>query len=68
MVTKGGQMPISFLEETSVPPMRPVMIAALSPQQHKRWRSMFKDLEAIEAASHRGGNPLTRSGLVLSAH
>ncbi|MBU3747287.1 MAG: amidohydrolase family protein [Burkholderiaceae bacterium] len=56
MVTKGGQMPISLLEEMSVQSKRPVMIAALL-HNSTNGGAVFKDLDAIEAANHRG-NPL----------
>jgi N-acyl-D-aspartate/D-glutamate deacylase len=53
MVTKGGQMPVSLLEEMSAQSGRPVMIAALlhnitNPQV------VFDDLQAISQANERG--------------
>lgn len=53
MVTKGGQMPVSFLEELSARSGRPVMIAALL---HNRTNpeAVFRDLDAITAANARG--------------
>jgi len=56
MVTKGGQMPISFLEEMSQQSKRPVMIAALL-HNSTNGGAVFKDLDAITAANRRG-NPL----------
>jgi N-acyl-D-amino-acid deacylase len=53
MVTKGGQMPVPFLEDMSAQSGRPVMIAALlhnSTNPH----AVFKDLDAITAANERG--------------
>jgi N-acyl-D-amino-acid deacylase len=53
MVTKGGQMPVPFLEDMSAQSGRPVMIAALlhnSTNPH----AVFKDLDAITAANQRG--------------
>jgi N-acyl-D-amino-acid deacylase len=53
MVTKGGQMPVSFLEELAAQSGRPVMIAALL---HNRTNpgAVFRDLDAISAANGRG--------------
>ena len=53
MVTKGGQMPVPFLEEMAAQSGRPVMIAALL---HNRTNggAVFKDLEAIAQANARG--------------
>lgn len=56
MVTKGGQMPISFLEQMASESQRPVMIAALL-HNSTNPGAVFKDLDAIEAANQRG-NPL----------
>jgi N-acyl-D-aspartate/D-glutamate deacylase len=53
MVTKGGQMPVSLLEEMSAKSGRPVMIAALlhnSTNPH----TVFNDLQAIAQANARG--------------
>jgi N-acyl-D-amino-acid deacylase len=53
MVTKGGQMPVPFLEDMAAQSGRPVMIAALlhnSTNPH----AVFKDLDAITAANERG--------------
>ena len=53
MVTKGGQMPVPFLEEMAAQSGRPVMIAALlhnSTNPH----AVFKDLEGISDANQRG--------------
>jgi len=53
MVTKGGQMPVAFLEELSAQSGRPVMIAALlhnSTNPH----AVFNDLESIREANRRG--------------
>jgi N-acyl-D-aspartate/D-glutamate deacylase len=56
MVTKGGQMPISFLEEMSRQSKRPVMIAALL-HNSTNGGAVFNDLDAIACANQRG-NPL----------
>ena len=53
MVTKGGQMPVSLLEEMSARSGRPVMIAALL-HNPMNPLAVFKDLEAIAAANQRG--------------
>jgi N-acyl-D-aspartate/D-glutamate deacylase len=53
MVTKGGQMPVSFLEEMSSQSGRPVMIAALL-HNSTNPDAVFKDLEAITQANARG--------------
>lgn len=53
MVTKGGQMPVPFLERMAAESGRPVMIAALL---HNRTNggAVFRDLEAIAQANARG--------------
>jgi N-acyl-D-aspartate/D-glutamate deacylase len=53
MVTKGGQMPVPFLEEMSARSGRPVMIAALL-HNSTNPDAVFKDLDAISAANGRG--------------
>jgi N-acyl-D-amino-acid deacylase len=53
MVTKGGQMPVSLLEEMSARSGRPVMIAALL-HNPMNPQAVFKDLDAISAANQRG--------------
>jgi N-acyl-D-aspartate/D-glutamate deacylase len=53
MVTKGGQMPVSLLEEMSARSRRPVMIAALL-HNPMNPQAVFKDLDAISAANERG--------------
>ena len=53
MVTKGGQMPVPFLEDMSAQSGRPVMIAALL-HNSTNPNAVFKDLEAISAANQRG--------------
>jgi len=53
MVTKGGQMPVSFLEEMSAASGRPVMIAALL-HNSTNPQAVFNDLDAISAANQRG--------------
>lgn len=53
MVTKGGQMPVPFLEEMSAQSGRPVMIAALL-HNSTNPTAVFKDLDAITAANGRG--------------
>jgi N-acyl-D-amino-acid deacylase len=53
MVTKGGQMPVSLLEEMSAVSGRPVMIAALL-HNNTSPRGVFDDLDAIAAANIRG--------------
>ena len=53
MVTKGGQMPVSFLEDMSAQSGRPVMIAALL-HNSTNPQAVFKDLEAITQANARG--------------
>ncbi len=53
MVTKGGQMPVPFLEEMSARSGRPVMIAALL-HNGTNPQAVFRDLDAISAANARG--------------
>jgi N-acyl-D-amino-acid deacylase len=53
MVTKGGHMPVPFLEEMSAHSGRPVMIAALL-HNNTNPTGVFKDLNAISAANARG--------------
>jgi len=53
MVTKGGQMPVSLLEEMSALSGRPVMVAALL-HNSTNPGAVFKDLDAIAAANERG--------------
>ena len=53
MVTKGGQMPVSFLEDMSAQSGRPVMIAALL-HNSTNPDAVFKDLDAITQANTRG--------------
>lgn len=53
MVTKGGQMPVSLLEEMSARSGRPVMIAALL-HNSTNPTAVFEDLDAISAANGRG--------------
>ena len=53
MVTKGGQMPVSFLEDMSAQSGRPVMIAAVL-HNSTTPQAVFKDLEAITQANARG--------------
>ena len=53
MVTKGGQMPVSLLEEMSARSGRPVMIAALL-HNPMNPQAVFNDLDAISAANERG--------------
>jgi N-acyl-D-amino-acid deacylase len=53
MVTKGGHMPVLFLEDMSAQSGRPVMIAALL-HNNTNPRGVFSDLEAISAANARG--------------
>jgi len=53
MVTKGGQMPVSLLEEMSARSGRPVMIAALL-HNSTNPMAVFTDLDAISAANGRG--------------
>ena len=53
MVTKGGQMPVPFLEEMSAQSGRPVMIAALL-HNSTNPQAVFRDLDAITDANTRG--------------
>lgn len=53
MVTKGGHMPISLLEEMSAQANRPVMIAALL-HNSTNGGAVFKDLDFITEANQRG--------------
>ncbi len=53
MVTKGGQMPVSLLEQMSARSGRPVMIAALL-HNPMNPHAVFADLDAISAANQRG--------------
>jgi len=53
MVTKGGQMPVSFLEDMASQSGRPVLIAALL-HNSTNPDAVFKDLEAIDQANKRG--------------
>lgn len=53
MVTKGGQMPVSLLEEMAARSGRPVMIAALL-HNGTNPGAVFADLDAISAANARG--------------
>jgi N-acyl-D-amino-acid deacylase len=53
MVTKGGHMPVPFLESMSAQSGRPVMIAALL-HNNTNPRGVFNDLDAIAAANTRG--------------
>ncbi len=53
MVTKGGQMPIAFLEQMAVKSGRPVMVAALL-HNPTNPGAVFKDLQAITEANQRG--------------
>jgi len=53
MVTKGGQMPVPFLEDMSAQSGRPVMIAALL-HNSTNPQTVFNDLQAITEANQRG--------------
>ena len=53
MVTKGGQMPVPFLEKMSAQSGRPVMIAALL-HNSTNPQAVFRDLDAITDANTRG--------------
>lgn len=53
MVTKGGDMPVSLLEDMAAAAQRPVMIAALL-HNSTNPTGVFKDLDAIAAANKRG--------------
>ena len=53
MVTKGGQMPMSFLQSLSQKSGRPVMVAALL-HNSTNPDVVFKDLQAISEANDHG--------------
>ena len=53
MVTKGGQMPVAFLESMAARSGRPVMVAALL-HNGTNPQAVFDDLDAITAANTRG--------------
>lgn len=53
MVTKGGQMPVPFLEDMAKQSGRPVMIAALL-HNSTNPTGVFKDLDQIASANTRG--------------
>ena len=53
MVTKGGQMPVSFLESLAAASKRPVMVAALL-HNSTNPNGVFNDLKAITEANQRG--------------
>ena len=53
MVTKGGQMPVPFLEQMAAQSGRPVMIAALL-HNGTNPQAVFRDLDAITQANARG--------------
>lgn len=53
MVTKGGQMPVPFLEDMAAQSGRPVMVAALL-HNGTNPEAVFRDLDAIAAANTRG--------------
>lgn len=53
MVTKGGQMPVSLLEDMAAQSGRPVMVAALL-HNSTNPGAVFKDLDAIAEANARG--------------
>ena len=53
MVTKGGQMPVPFLEDMAKQSGRPVMIAALL-HNSTNPGAVFKDLDQIARANERG--------------
>ena len=53
MVTKGGQMPVPFLEDMAKKSGRPVMIAALL-HNSTNPEAVFKDLDNIASANTRG--------------
>jgi N-acyl-D-aspartate/D-glutamate deacylase len=75
MVTKGGHMPIPFLEALAAESDRPVMIAALL-HNGTNPRAVFDDLDAISAANARGRKllgqvsccPLTMDFTLLSPY
>jgi len=53
MITKGGQTPVSFLEELAAASGRPVVIAAIL-HNSTNPRAVFQDLDEIRAANERG--------------
>ena len=53
MVTKGGQMPVAFLESLAAQSKRPVMVAALL-HNSTNPQGVFNDLKAITEANERG--------------
>lgn len=53
MVTKGGQMPMTLLEQMSARSRRPVLVAALL-HNGTNPQAVFSDLDAISAANDRG--------------
>ena len=53
MVTKGGQMPVAFLESLAAASQRPVMVAALL-HNSTNPNGVFNDLKAISEANERG--------------
>ena len=53
MVTKGGQMPVAFLESLAAASNRPVMVAALL-HNSTNPNGVFNDLNAISEANERG--------------
>jgi len=53
MVTKGGQMPVAFLESLAAASNRPVMVAALL-HNSTNPNGVFNDLKAISEANERG--------------
>ena len=55
MVTKGGQLPVSFLESLAAASNRPVMVAALL-HNSTNPDGVFNDLKAISEANERGHN------------
>jgi len=75
MVTKGGHMPVAFLESLAAASGRPVMIAALL-HNGTNPRAVFDDLDAISAANMRGRKllgqvsccPLTMDFTLLSPY
>jgi N-acyl-D-amino-acid deacylase len=75
MVTKGGHMPVPFLESLAAESGRPVMVAALL-HNGTNPRAVFDDLDAISAANARGRKllgqvsccPLTMDFTLLSPY
>ena len=75
MVTKGGQMPVPFLEDMAKQSGRPVMIAALL-HNSTNPSAVFKDLDQIASANARGQRligqvsccPLTMDFTLASAY